>query len=208
MKRPTTYVFSHELPRKWKHKLPSLPKYLSHTTHRCLGELFFLCCSSTRGWSSGLSVVGPFHFSRYTLSPTGMLPIDMPSFPPICWELTSFSPGKTSLWAAHLYMQMPPGAPSYPSNTWISTCPKWNSPYSPQTWSFSWIPHVWGGPIQVPEQKPRRLLKPPHLGINLVTSTTLFSSSLIPFLCYFWSLLSISIEFLIVAILLYFLFDF
>lgn len=187
-KRPTTHVFSHELPWKWKQKLPSLPKYRSHTTHRCLWELFFLACSSKCGWSSGLSVLRPFHFSWYTFSPMGMLPIDVPSFLPICWELTSFSPGKTSLWAAHLYIQMPPGAPSYPPNTWISTCPKRNSPYPPQTCSFSWIPHLWGGPIQVPERKPGRLLKPPHLGVNLVTSTTLFSSSLILFLCYFWSL--------------------
>lgn len=44
------------------------------------------------------SVSGPFHFSQYTLSPMGMLlPSDMASFPPTCWELVNLSPGETSL---------------------------------------------------------------------------------------------------------------
>lgn len=96
-------------------------------------------------------------------------------------------------------------APGHPSNTWTSTCPKCNSPSSPQIFSFFWIPHLWSIPIQGPGQKPGRPHDSPYLGINLDTSTALSSSSFILFLCYFWFLWSIVFQ--ISVNVLYFMFD-
>lgn len=153
-------------------------------------------------------VLGPFHFSWCTLSPMGMLSIDLASFPHVCWELTT---GRTSLWAPHLYTHLPLGGPLAISQTpGVSTCPQGSFPFSPSSPNLSLSPEFHISevvPFSLPKQKPGRFLDPPHLGINLKTSTDLSSSSLILLPHCFWSSLSTSIEFLISVRILCFLFD-
>lgn len=178
-----------------------------HTTLGLLCELFFLCHSSKCGWSS-LFCLRPFSFLvMHTFSHGDV--IHWPGFISTCLLGTHYRQDfSLSSTPVHSFASWWPSG--HLSNTWSLYMP-------PRKLSiFSIFPNLSLSPefhisevvpFSLPKQKPGRFLDPPHLGINLKTSTDLSSSSLILLPHCFWSSLSTSIEFLISVRILCFLFD-